>query len=280
MRLLRLTDYLRHIQSDNLTQIIEGNYNTLLDVEQSAQSEMISYLAQRYSTNKIFTDTSVFSTGTTYYGKNLIEYTAPDYVSSTTYSINDRAVYGGIIYISTSGSTGILPSTGTTSWSAITTDKSLYYAKLPAPEYVHTTSYSTGSIIWYEDKTYQALQTNKGILPDSDTNRWSASTTYSFIDVFPEDTTYWIKGDNRNQQIVMYLIDCVLYHLHSRINPRNIPELRAIRYDGANSFQSGGVIGWLKKVGSDDVTADLPKIIPQQGISIRWGSNTRNTNTY
>ena len=42
-RLLRDIDYLRAIQNDSLSQIIESNQQTKLDVEQSAQSEMISY---------------------------------------------------------------------------------------------------------------------------------------------------------------------------------------------------------------------------------------------
>ncbi len=280
MRLLRNTDYLRVIKDDKLLEVTEGDYEILKAVEQSSQAEMISYLVQRYQCNKIFSNTTEFSTGTTYYGNNLVEYTAPDYITTQAYSMNDRVVYSGFVYANISGGTGVLPTTGTTSWSAITTDKSLYYATLPADEYVHTTSYSIGSIVWFENKTYTALQVNKGILPDSDSQRWAVGSTYSFTGIYPENTAYWTKGDNRNAQIVMYLMDCVLYHLHSRINPRNIPELRSIRYDGNNSFQSGGVIGWLKKVGSGDITADLPQINPSQGVSIRWGSNIKNTNTY
>jgi hypothetical protein len=45
-------------------------------------------------------------------------------------------------------------------------------------------------------------------------------------------------------------------------------------------LQTGGAIGWLKKVASGDVTAELPVIIPEQGVSIRYGSVTKNTNTY
>ncbi|MCD6017268.1 MAG: Carbohydrate-binding CenC domain protein [Bacteroidetes bacterium] len=232
MRLLRLTDYIKQIQSDNLNQIVEGNYNTLLDVEQAAQAEMISYLAQRYDVSKVFTDTTEFDITSTYSIDNLVEYTAPTFNSSSTYSTNDKVVYSGSVYSSVSGSTGVLPSTGTTSWSYVTTDKSLYYA----------ISATTGN--------------------------------------YPDDTAYWVKGDNRNQQIVMYMVDITLYHLHSRINPRQIPEVRMIRYDGANAFQSGGAIGWLKKVASGDVTAALPTITPEQGVSIRWGSITRNTNNY
>lgn len=280
MRLLRLKDYERQIQSDNFEQIVEGDFDLLLDIEQAAQAEMISYLAQRYRTDKIFTDTTVFSTGTTYYAKNLIEYTADDYDSATPYSVNDRVVYSDTIYLNISGATGVLPSTGTTNWSAITADKSLYYAKLPVDEYSYTNTYTTGSQVWFDDVVYTALQPSTGVLPTLNASVWSAGALYSFTDFYPENTTYWIKGDNRNQQVVMYLIDCVLYHLHSRISPRNIPDLRAIRYDGNNAFQSGGVIGWLKKIASGDITADLPQILPKQGNSIRWGSNTKNTNTY
>lgn len=232
MRLLRLTDYIKQIQGDNLNQIVEGNYSTLLDVEQAAQAEMISYLTQRYDVSKVFTDTQVFDISTPYSINNLVEYTAPSFNQLSTYSTSDKVVYSGSIYTSISGSTGVLPSTGVTSWTYVTTDKNLYYA----------ISATTGN--------------------------------------YPDNTAYWVKGDNRNQQIVMYMIDIALYHLHSRINPRNIPEVRMIRYDGANAFQSGGAIGWLKKVASGDVTAALPSITPQQGVSIRWGSNTKNTNNY
>jgi len=82
-RLLRDNDYLRVIQADNLAQIIESNQQTKLDVEQSAQSEMISYLIQRYITSQIFTDTKVFDITATYNGKQLVEWTASAFSAST-----------------------------------------------------------------------------------------------------------------------------------------------------------------------------------------------------
>ena len=42
-RLLRLQDYDRAIQSDNLDQVVGSNYNLLLDVEQAAQLTMIGH---------------------------------------------------------------------------------------------------------------------------------------------------------------------------------------------------------------------------------------------
>lgn len=83
---------------------------------------------------------------------------------------------------------------------------------------------------------------------------------------------YWKFGDNRNQQLVNYMIDIALYHVHSRISPRNIPDLRVKRYDDA--------IRWLKMAGRGDITADLPLIQPKQGRRIRYGGTIKNINNY
>ena len=56
-----------------------------------------------------------------------------------------------------------------------------------------------------------------------------------------------------------------------------IPDLRKERYDGNSPNQTGGAIGWLKKVASGDITADLPNIQPQQGMSIRYGNANDST---
>lgn len=83
---------------------------------------------------------------------------------------------------------------------------------------------------------------------------------------------YFTKGDNRNQQILMFYIDIVLYHLYSRVAPKNTPEIRVNRYASA--------IDWLKKAGRGDITADLIKIQPPQGGRIRSGSVVKNINSY
>lgn len=277
MRLLVDNDYLRQIQADNLDQIIESNEDIRKDVEQSAQAEITSYLVQRYRTEKIFTDTTVFDISATYFGKNLIEYTETTFSDATVYVTDDRVVYSGFIYKSIAGSAA--HAFDPLEWTLIVADKTLYYAKTNEPEYVNTTVYAAGDLVWYDDIVYTALSATVGNLP-TNTQFWTAGATYSFTGAYPDDTTKWTKGDNRNQQIVMYLIDITLYHLHSRINPRNIPELRAIRYDGNNATQNGGAIGWLKMVASGTVTADIPSIVPEQGVSIRWGSNEQNENLY
>lgn len=277
-RLLRNQDYLKQIQSDNLNQVIESTESYRLEVEQAAQAEMISYLVQRYKTARVFTDTTVFDFFATYLGKNLIEYSGVTAFSAVTvYTTGQRVTQASNIYKSTAGS--VAHAFNVAEWTLICPDKTLFYAKTNADEYSHTTNYVADNAVWYEDKVYTALGNTVGHLP-TDTGYWSAGVAYSFTLAYPEDTAKWTRGDNRNQQIVMYLIDMTLYHLHSRINPRNVPELRMIRYDGNNPTQNGGAIGWLKRVASGDITADLESIIPEQGMSIRYGSNTKNINVY
>jgi hypothetical protein len=276
--LLRLKDYARSVQSDNLLQIIESTNSIRLEVEQSAQEEMASYLSQRYITSEIFTDTTTFLFSTIYFGKNLVEYTETAYNNVTVYVATDRVSYNGYIYESIAGSTGVLPTVGV-SWLLITENEALYYAKLPQVEYSNTTQYLAGSMVWYKDSVYTANYDTVGNVP-TNTNIWSAGTPYTFTGFKPDNTTYWTKGDNRNQLILMYLIDITLYHLHARINPRNTPELRMIRYDGNNPMQNGGAIAWLKRVAGGELTANLPIILAEQGNSIRYGSNIKNTNVY
>jgi len=57
-------------------------------------------------------------------------------------------------------------------------------------------------------------------------------------------------ADQRNPQIVMYLVDLALYHLHSRQNPRNVPQIRQDRYQQ--------VIDWLKLVRKGGLSCGLP----------------------
>ena len=273
-RLLRDNDYLRVIQSDNLSQIIESNQQTKLDVEQSAQSEMISYLTQRYVVNQIFTDTKVFDVTATYNGKQLVEWTAPAFSASTVYTTGQYVLQGGYIYKSIAGSAA--HAFNSAEWTQICLDKTLFYVTLPHDEYDNATSYVAGDIIYYNNIAYTCLINCKGILP-IETGFWSAGSAYTLTATYPDDDTKWTEGDNRNQQIVMYLLDITLYHLHSRINPRNVPDLRKERYDGNNATQNGGAIAWLKRVSSGDITADLPQILPQQGMSIRWGNSNGST---
>jgi len=71
-------------------------------------------------------------------------------------------------------------------------------------------------------------------------------------------SNYWASGDNRNQLMVQLMIDITLYHILSRIQPRNIPDHRKERYDGNDPRQIGGAIGFLKNIRDGKGQMDLP----------------------
>jgi len=78
-------------------------------------------------------------------------------------------------------------------------------------------------------------------------------------------------GSLRNPLILMYMIDIVLYHIHARINPKFIPDIRKDRYDIA--------LSWLDKVAKGILNPDLPRLIDLEnelsGFATRYGSNTK-----
>lgn len=275
MRFLRTKDYTQQIQLSDLDQLLDGNNEILYSAEAAAQAELTSYLIQRYQTNKVFAPTLDFNTSTIYFGKNLINYTELDYDSGSTYVTSQRVNYSDNIYSANTSTTG-----GTfinAQWDLITANETLYYAALPNQEYNPKTTYKIGDTVWYNDLNYVCVVgDNLGFYPDTNTSLWSTNgVEYSFSNVMPDNTAYWVKADNRPAQIVLYMIDCTLYHLHTRLATRLVPETRLIRYDGGSSHQTGGVIGWLKKVSKGLINAELPEIVPPQGRSIRWGYSTQ-----
>ena len=73
--------------------------------------------------------------------------------------------------------------------------------------------------------------------------------------------------------------------------PRNIPELRVVRYMGEPAdretrgqrilYPTYCALGWLQAAAiGNDITPDLPVIQPEQGMRIRFGGNQKVTNNY
>ena len=71
------------------------------------------------------------------------------------------------------------------------------------------------------------------------------------------------KTTDRNALVVMYMCDIVLYHLHSRISPDNIPELRNNRYMGARD--------WLEKVADGFINPSIIETTSKKVI--RFGNS-------
>lgn len=87
--------------------------------------------------------------------------------------------------------------------------------------------------------------------------------------------TFAATGSDRAADLVMYMMDITLYHIHSAISPQQIPDLRVKRYDDA--------MEWLKAVASGKITANLPLLPvpePTTGGGLLWGSQERVNNYY
>jgi hypothetical protein len=74
-------------------------------------------------------------------------------------------------------------------------------------------------------------------------------------------------GSDRNSQLIRILSDITLYHLFTRVQPDEIPELRVKRYDDA--------ISTLNRISKGQISPNLPALSPAQGSPIRWGSQPK-----
>jgi len=82
-------------------------------------------------------------------------------------------------------------------------------------------------------------------------------------------------GTNRHQALVMFALDMTIYHLHSRVSPRNISQLREERYNRA--------IEWLQNVVKGKLNPGLPILKNEDGEQtsvIKWGSNDKLTHQF
>lgn len=204
-RLLTDTDYLGVTLSDNVRELIADYRNQWIDSEQVAQAEMKSYVAQRYITDQIFTNTTFWDSTILYKGKALVQYTETAwndltsytghayYVAATTYSIGNVVSYVGYLYTSlTNGNTGNLP-TDATKWTKgarttrVSYKGSIYECVANTTGYVPTnTSYWT---LITEDNAYYYVT-----LPYDE---WDKETEYATGDqVWFLDKTYTATSAN------------------------------------------------------------------------------------
>jgi phage gp36-like protein len=246
MSYLIASDYNKQIQTDNLMQVIGSDASVLASAELAAQEEITSYLTQKYDLAQEF--------------QNITAYDA-----AIVYKAGQR----------------------------VTSSGSIYFATLPEKAFDYNLIYAKGDKVFWKDKTYTALRATMipshdmsiqysgitdiprgSVFPDSlgGADFWGTGTAYSVAAGTALTDPKWTKADNRSQQMVMVMIDVTLYHVHSRISPRNIPDLRVKRYDEA--------IDWLKAAGQGKITANLPLRQVKSGGRIRFGGNPKMINRY
>jgi hypothetical protein len=129
----------------------------------------------------------------------------------------------------------------------------------PIPAWDSLTTYPVGLGVTYGGQTWYAVTGVAGNVPGADVYSW-----------LPVSITI---GDNRSQQVVQVVIDIALYHLHSRLAPRNIPELRTRRYERA--------LRWLDDAAHGVVTPQMIQLNqPELGARISFGSSVKRVNAF
>lgn len=294
MAYLISADYNRSIQDSSLQQTISGNLSLKFQAELAGIAEMKSYLSQKYDVVVEFTDTVQYSHTVIYKAGNRVYLAGPFYNPKTTYGLNALVSHAGYVYVCTIAITVAEEFNGS-KWLLLGAVDDIYFVTVPAPGFEIKNKYAKDDIVFWKNKKYKCLQptdeiahetaiqfptTNSipelNIFPDDPKNggkAWQDLGTYTVAAGSITDTTKWTKGDNRNQQMVMYLLDISIYHMYGRIPPGVVPDIRIMRYQTA--------ISWLKNAAKgEDIVADIEKLQPAQGGRIRFGSRTKQDNFY
>lgn len=117
----------------------------------------------------------------------------------------------------------------------------------------------------------QIISANTAILENGVLLAIAEARSY-LVQKYDFDTELTKTANDRDIQLVNYIVDMALFHLHTRISPRNIPELRVTRYENAKE--------WLNMCARGECTPKLAVILPVQGRRNRYGSNTKHINNY
>lgn len=290
-------DFTLLIQSNLLTQVTGGNAGmtaaVLEDAELLALEEATSKLVQRFDISRALSPLQPWSPSVPYQAFNWAYLDAPAYNTASTYNIGNITLYNGIVYSALAN--GVTGAFNPTQWTSLGNQYAIFNAPPPYPEFQYTGTYNIGDLVYWNGKTYKCLVATitigqetaiqfvnyeniplGNVAPDNVNygyNYWAVQTTYEVpAGTLPTNATFWAVGDTRSQQLVRYLVDVVLYHVHARIAPENIPELRENRYKRA--------MKWFDEFKGGQATPSIPVLQPEQGMRVRYGGNVKNQNSY
>lgn len=289
------SDFKKAIQTDNLSQIIGSDSTILAAAELTAVEEVSSYLVQKYDLTRELQDTPQWDKSVLWYYTNRVYFNPPVFNPASVYNANDYVTYQGNTYFSIAGSAA--HAFNAAEWTLIGAQYQIYFAVLPPDTFDFNVNafYKVNDKVIWKGKTYTCLIASTpqlyppnnqipfyenvplaNVFPDDTVNSlqyWGLGVTYDIpVNTDIRNVVYWKAGDNRSQQLITYMVDIALYHVHKRIAPRNIPDIRCKAYDDAKA--------WLKLCARGEVTANLPVLQPKQGGRVRYGGRTKTVNDY
>jgi hypothetical protein len=235
-------DFEKLIDEANLNELTDTEDRLLNDAIDAGVEEVAGYVRHRYDYDQVFK-------------------VVQPYAAGTTFAVNDRVFWSP------------------TAWSATAT-----YAN------TDVVSFDRGTSPVKDEQIYQANQsTVAGESPLTAPSKWdllAANNTFYTCSAastgnLPTNTSYFTAGDNRNAKIVQVTVDVTLYNIHSKISPRNIPDVRRVRYDGfGNKRDSENAIRYLEKVQKGDITPNLPIISTDDQNTHRAAYGTSDNTAY
>jgi len=303
----RIQDFERLITDNNLTAILRDQPDILEDVENYAKEKIQGYLLHRYDLTHIFKDLQKFSITQTYYPNDIIYYTESEFDLARNYTTGERFSYEGDIYEVIQNCVGITPPdtayyTQICEDNLLYITKLTTNGNYPDNSFSFNTTENSltdfDRIIGWDKRQPLTITRNGQYLEFYISGELKARADYitdidypytlalnpvtdgvasgltGFVSLIDEVTNvtvtlvnYFEQKDGRNQVVLDWTLKIMLYEIHSRINPRYIPELRVKQYDD--------VMKELEKAGKGLININLPLQVKEDDRSIPfiWGQS-------
>ncbi|CAB4218796.1 hypothetical protein UFOVP1596_43 [uncultured Caudovirales phage] len=313
MGYLQLKDYYRVIQPTNFTEIGGSDAVIRVEHERVALEDIASQLRQKYNVAEEFTDTEVWSFIKTYKASNRVYLDATAYSITSAYAVGALALQGTDVYKCKTVINLPGEAFNAAHWDLIGAQYDMFFVTYPSTPFDETRFYEIGDKVFWKDKEYTALVSSRtyhhfdrlqyfeksnvppiNIFPDDPKEgltAWGTGVAYSVAaGTLPTNTTKWTAGDNRNGKLVQIMTDIVLYYIHKRIAPRNIPQTRIEAYmgnpsdyaikDGKTTYPTYSALGYLQACATGEIMPQLAVIQPSRGKRIRYGGQVKKLNSY
>lgn len=309
MGYLYISDYKAAIQAGYFNQLVQGDDSKRLQAELYALSKCKGNLQQKYDVSQEFTETLPYDFTAKYFARSrvIIDYAAYD--ATLTYDLGTCVIYNNYGYICNTQITVPEPF-DIAKWDNLGERYTIYYGKYPdactyQPDLAHPNNpvfnllkpYQVGDIVFWKNYTYQCMTKTTNItafqmiqyykisnipyinvFPDDNVNNhnmqfWGDATEYSIpVGILPTDTEFWVKGDNREQQLVDAMIWITIDKLAALITPKNAVTNWEDKKESACTA--------LNAMADGLITVDIPLIQPPAGKRIRYGGYVKNINAY
>lgn len=194
MPYLILQDYFATIQDANLQQILCDNDAFRLTKQETALTEIRSYLVQKYDVSDEFRETVKFSFTTTYKAKQLVYLDADAYSATATYALNALTLYlGNVYYCSTLINTPEAFTLG--HWTLLGAQYAFFYIPTPYPEFDYKSVYNEGDFTYWKNKVYKCNKQSV-LFSQSTKLQYGEYENLPGINQFPDATgqTQWSTG--------------------------------------------------------------------------------------